>query len=136
MQFNNTDFVDGITLENNLSGKPTRIKVNKSGKYNLQFSAQLNRTTGTTAEDVSIWIRKNEINIPNTCTDVSITGSATTSAPTVAAWNFFQNLNAGDYLEIIWSTTNTQIVIQYIGARSNPTRPAIPSVIVTIQQIN
>ena len=136
MQLSNTDFVDGIVLENNIAGKPTRIKVNKTGKYNVQFSAQLNRTAGTTAEDVSIWIKKNETNVPATCTDISITGSATTSAPTVAAWNFFQKLNAGDYLEIMWSTTNTQIVIQYIGARTSPIRPAIPSLIVTIHQIN
>ena len=136
MQLNVTDFVEGITLENNTSGKPTRIKVNKSGKYNFQFSAQLNRTAGTTAEDVSIWVKKNEINVPATCTDISITGSATTSAPTVAAWNFFQKLNAGDYLEFMWSTTNTQIVIQYIGSRLSPIRPSIPSLIVTAQQVN
>ena len=136
MQLNVTDFVDGIIIQNNTSGKPTRIKVNKSGKYNLQFSAQLNRTAGTTAEDVSIWIRKNEFNVPATCTDISITGSATTSAPTVAAWNFYQNLTGGDYLEIMWSTTNTQIVIQYIGSRLSPIRPSIPSLIVTVQQVN
>lgn len=135
MQLNTTELSENVTIQNNLSGNKTRITVLKAGKYNLQFSAQINRVSGTAQADVSIWLRKNGIDVPNTCTDLSITGSTTTTAPTVAAWNFMQNMAAGDYLELIWSTTNITIEITYEGVRTSPNRPAIPSLILTMQQV-
>ncbi|RVU26536.1 hypothetical protein EOJ36_00645 [Sandaracinomonas limnophila] len=135
MKLNTTDFASGVSIESNGNGVPTRIKVANAGKYNLQFSAQLDRSTGTSAEDVSIWLRKNESDIAYSATDISITGGTATSAPTVAAWNFFLNLNANDYVEIMWSGSATNLIIKSQGARTSPIRPEIPSLIVTLQQI-
>lgn len=129
MAFNSQDFAQGVAIINN-----TKITVSKSGKYNLQFSAQLDRSAGTSTEYVSIWLRKNGLDIPATCTDITIQGG-TLVAATVAAWNFFQNLNANDNIEIMWSTTSANIQIQYLPARTNPIRPIIPSIILTVQQI-
>ncbi len=135
MEFNTTDFGEGVIIENNLLGKPTRIKVSNTGKYNIQFSAQLDRSTGTSAEDVSIWLRKNDSDIAYSCTDIVITGSTASSAPTVAAWNFFQNLNANEYIEFLWSASATNIIIKAQAARTSPTRPGVPSIILTVQQV-
>jgi hypothetical protein len=135
LKLNNTDFANGVAITNDLNGNPTRIKVLNTGKYNLQFSAQLDRVTGTTSEDISIWLRKNDSDLINTSTDIAISGSSASSAPTVAAWNFFLNLNANDYIEIFWSGTSTNLIIKSQGTRTAPVRPAIPSVIVTVQQV-
>jgi hypothetical protein len=128
MLFRNTDFTQGVSIVDN-----SKITVTRTGKYNIQFSAQLDRASGTT-KYVSIWLRKNGIDVPATCTDVTIQGG-TAVAATVAAWNFFQNLSANDYIEIMWSSTSTTIQLQYMASRTAPVRPAIPSIILTVQQV-
>ena len=133
MTYNTTDFAEGVNIESN-GTKLTRIKVANTGKYNIQFSAQIGRTTGNTTETISIWLRKNGNDIAASCTDIVIHGTAAT-ADQVASWNFFQNLQANDYIEIMWSTTNTDLLLDYQAARTSPTRPAIPSVILTVQQV-
>ncbi len=40
LKLNTTNFVNGFSIENDLLGNPTRIKADRTGKYNLQFSAQ------------------------------------------------------------------------------------------------
>jgi len=45
-------------------------------------------------------------------------------------------MNAGQYAQIIWSTPNTAVSIAYEGALSTPTRPATPSVIMTVNEVN
>ncbi len=127
--YNTEDFAQGISIIDN-----SKILFAKAGKYNIQFSLQFDRSAGTSTEYVSIWLRKNGVDIPATCTDITIQGG-TAVAATVAAWNFFQSVNDNDYLELIWSTTSTNIQIQYLPARTNPTRPLIPSVILTAQQV-
>ena len=53
----------------------------------------------------------------------------------VAAWNFFVNAAAGDYFEICWHSSDTEVFINYIAAATTPTRPAIPSVILTVNKV-
>jgi hypothetical protein len=124
-----TELTNNILIENE-----SKIKVLNKGKYNLQFSAQLDRSSGTATCYVSIWLRKNGIDIPNTATDVTIQGG-TSVAATVAAWNFFINLNANEYIELVWSTDNTTAQIQYSPIEVGKPRPAIPSMILSMQQI-
>jgi len=55
----------------------------------------------------------------------------------LVALNFFVALLAGDYIELVWcsteayTTAGTGAYIEHYAAPSSPTRPAIPSVIVT-----
>jgi hypothetical protein len=134
MSYNTTDFSEGVSIESN-GTKLTRIKVANRGKYNIQFSAQLGRSAGTSTETISIWLRKNGIDVPASCTEVVIHGSAAL-ADLVAAWNFFQSLNANDYIEIMWSSTDTNLLINWTAATTTPVvKPAIPSVILTVQQV-
>lgn len=130
MLYNTLDFAQGVSVVDN-----SKITVEKTGRYNIQFSAQLDRAIGTATAYVSIWLRKNGVDVPATCTDITIQGG-TAVAATVAAWNFFRNLNANDYIEIMWSSTLANIQIQTIQARTDPVRPLIPSIILTVQQVN
>jgi hypothetical protein len=54
----------------------------------------------------------------------------------VAAWNFLVNAAAGDYYELKWSSADTTAQIHAASAGTNPTRPAIPSVILSVTQIS
>jgi hypothetical protein len=44
-------------------------------------------------------------------------------------------LSAGDYVELAWRTSDTNLQFIHEASATSPTRPAIPSVIVTAQQV-
>ena len=126
MTFNTTDEANGVSI-----GSPTsRIVVAEQGVYNVQFSAQLDKTSGAAA-NIHIWLRKNGTNVPNTASKVAIQG---TSAETVAAWNFVIQLEATNYVELMWASDDADVVL--LAASANSVWPAIPSVICTVTQVN
>jgi len=126
MTYNTTDFSNGVSIVSN-----SRITMANAGVYNIQFSAQLDKTDS--GDDiVQIWLQKNGSNIANTNTEMTLTGN---NGKHVAAWNFFVNAAANDYFEICWHSSDTAVFINYIAAASSPTRPAIPSVILTVNKV-
>ena len=128
---NTTDFSNGITVANS-----SQVTFSKPGIYNLQFSAQLHNTGGGgNGTVVNIWFQKNGVDIPASNTRVTVN---TNSPYVVAAWNIFVQIDApGDYVELIWVTTNVNIVLEYEPATliSGVLHPAIPSVIFTCSQV-
>lgn len=129
MKLSNTDFAAGVTVQNN-----SQLRFTNAGIYNIQFSAQVDRSAGTTIQAIKIWLRKNGVDVPASLTEMIISGGVSTAA-VVASWNFFQNLAAGDQVELMWSVSNPQIYIAYTPSTSIPRRPAIPSLIVTVNQV-
>jgi hypothetical protein len=132
MSFNATDVGGaGVSLVDN-----TKFTVENTGVYNLQFSAQLNRSTSGT-NIVTIWFAYTGSSIANSATDVVITGGAAAN-PLVASWNYILPMSASSYVEIYWShndNADDDIELRAVSTRSNPTRPAVPSVIATLTQI-
>jgi hypothetical protein len=126
MVFNTTDSSNGVSI-----GSPSsRLVVDNQGVYNVQFSAQLDKTSGG-AGNIYIWLRKNGTNVANTASTVAIQGTA---ARTVAAWNFIIQLEPTNYVELMWATDDTSVRI--LAASATSVWPAIPSVICTITQVN
>ena len=126
MKFNSTDISNGVSV-----GSPTsRIVVTYAGTYNVQFSAQLDKASGATAH-TTIWLRKNGTDVPASAGIIAVQG---TTAETVPAWNYLITLAAGDYIEIMWSTTDVDLKLTYTAAAAPA--PAIPSVILTVTQVN
>ena len=130
--FDTTDFSNGVTLSNS-----SRLNVKNAGLYNLQFSIQLKNTTND-SHDVDIWFRKNGVNIDNSNSRFHLPARKILADPShlIAAINFMESLVTNDYIEIIWNTTNTGVSIEHFAASSTPTRPAVPSVIVTISFVS
>ena len=131
VKLNRTDLSNGVSVVNDGSGNPTRITLANTGIYNIQFSLQLEKTGGSGNMIVDIWIRKNGVNIPSTTGKVVLTGSANAS-PIIAAWNYVLDLAAGDYIQLMWSTSNTNVEIVAAGATAP--YPSIPSAILTVTQ--
>jgi hypothetical protein len=128
---NNTAEQVGVTIANDGSARPSRITFAYAGTYNIQFSAQLHNTGGGgSGQTVNIWFRLNGVDIPNSDTKVTVN---TNNPYFVAAWNFIQTVSATNYIEIMFKTDNANIVFEYEAATANS--PAIPSVIITAQQI-
>ena len=122
MTFNATDITYGVTR-----GTPTsRIYVDRSNIYNIQFSAQFINTGGG-AHRVWVWLRKNGTDVTNSATVVRIQGN---NSEDVAAWNFLLQMNAGDYFELMWEVDNTNISLHADAATA--VHPAVPSVILTV----
>lgn len=132
MSFNTTDIGGaGVSVVNN-----TKITVDNTGIYNLQFSAQFDRTTSGT-NTATIWFAYTGSSIPNSATDVLISGNAANN-PVVASWNYVLPMSASSYVEIYWSHDDNEadkVELKAVPARTGPIRPAVPSVIATLTQI-
>ena len=133
MELNTTDSTCtyGFSITNNTLGRPTRITAGYSGVYNLQFSAQLNRPSGGggTAKQVDIWIAINGTNVPYSTTGITMQAN---DNKIVAAWNFFVKLNAGQYVELMWTQDD---LINILADVAGANFPETPSVIATINQV-
>lgn len=126
MKFRTTDISRDISIASD-----TQITMAKAGVYNTQFSAQIYKSGGGTSL-IDIWLRKNGTNVANTNTEVQVIGN---TGRTLAAWNFVVQASAGDYFELAWSSADTGVYLDAVGTQSSPTRPAIPSVILTVTQV-
>jgi len=119
---NSTSLSNGVYI-----GSPTsRVYVAQNGVYNMQFSAQLDNTSGGN-HLIFIWLRINGTNVANSAGQVRLKG---TNDELVASWNYVEQLKAGDYVELMWSVDNTSV--QILAQAASAPVPAIPSVILTV----
>ena len=130
MSFNETAITNGVSISGSTNPFNTYIKTENAGVYNLQFSAQLDKTDSGT-DSVDIWIRKNGIDLLDTGTTVTLTGNNDKS---VAAWNWFVQSAANDYYQIIWSSADTDM--RLLAEVSSSVHPGIPSVIATANRVD
>ena len=128
MKFNSTEFSNGISIQNN-----SEITIANTGVYNIQFSAQLYNTGGSN-EKVWIWLRKNGLDLSDTNTFLPI-GASTNNEQNVASWNFLVEAIGGDYFQIMWASSQwNKVELYYLPSSSEPTKPEIPSIILTVTQ--
>lgn len=130
MTYDTQDVSDSVTLVDN-----SKITVPNTGIYDLQFSAQF-RNTDNAQHEVVVWFKVNGSDLANSATRVTVPArkSASIYGYMVAAWNIFLDMNSTDYVEIFWQPTSLSVTMEHDSAGA--TYPAIPSVIVTIQQVD
>jgi hypothetical protein len=125
--FDTTEESDGVAI-----GTPTsRIVITNAGTYNIQFSLQVDKTDGG-QDDATIWLRVNGNDVPRTATDITVEQSA---RRLVAAWNFVYTFTAGQYFELVWSSHDASMRLKSEVTRTGPVRPAVPSAILTVTQV-
>jgi hypothetical protein len=127
MLISQTGFLNNISIAGT-----TGMQVNDAGYYNVQFSAQLYRTSGGTSQHVDIWLRVNGTDVSNSNTRINVNNN---SVYVVAAWNWFLYLGASEVVEIMWATTSATIQLQSEVANLIIPHPETPSVIATINRI-
>jgi hypothetical protein len=130
--FNTTDFSNGVYLSNS-----SRLNVRNSGLYNLEFSIQFKNTTND-SQDVEVWFRKNGTNIAASNSRFGLAARKSAGDPShiIGALNFYVELVAGDYVELMWKVSDTGVSIEYYAAGTSPTRPATPSIITTMSYVS
>ena len=129
--FDTTDYSNGITLSNS-----SRLNVKNAGVYDLQFSIQFKNTTND-SQDADVWFRKNGTDIAKSNSRFGLAARKSAGDPShsIGALNFFIELQANDYVQIMWRASNTGVSIEQHPADTSPTRPAVPSVIATMNLV-
>jgi hypothetical protein len=124
---NSISFENGVTIENS-----SQITFANEGVYNIQFSLQLANTDNAT-QDIDVWFRKNGVDIANSNSRFGLAPRKSALDPyhVIASLNYVDSFQAGDYVQLYWCTTNVLAYIEAYTAGTTPTRPAIPSVILT-----
>jgi len=131
MTFNTTDFANGVSVVSN-----SKLTVEQSGIYNLQFSAQF-QNSDSQLQDVSIWLRKDAsgagVDVDGSTGFISVPNShGGIDGHIIVGWNYYVTLNANDFVEIWWSTPSTQVTIKAYAAGTSPTRPTTASIVATL----
>ena len=120
--YNTTDLSNGVRIGTTTS----HVIVDTEGIYNFQLSIQLDSTVATD-EEFYIWFRKNGVDVNDSASQVRVKGN---NAEVFLALNYFFNLNANDYVEIMYSVTNLGVRLLASGAVAP--HPGIPSIILTV----
>lgn len=120
--FNSTDLSNGVYL-----GTPTsRVYVDTPGIYNFDTSFQLDKTAGGSGI-FDLWFRLNGVDVANSASRIRIQGN---NAEIFSSLNYFFNLNAGDYVELMFAVDDLTVKLTSFAAAAPI--PGIPSIILTV----
>jgi len=123
LQFENTYLGEAISIA---GGSNTQITPTYSGVYNFELSVEI--TSGSaSSKTLDFWVRRSGVDIANTAREHIIAGSGGVDD---FEYSFTIDVQAGQYIELMWATDDTSVTIDYQAA-SSP-RPAIPSTLVTV----
>ena len=125
--------VNTTSISNNVSiVDNSKLTFAVEGVYNIQFSIQLSNNDNAT-QDIDIWFSKNGSDIADSNSRFGLAPRKSAGDPyhVIGSLNFIESFQAEDYVELYWRSSSTNAYIEYYSAPSSPTRPAIPSVILT-----
>jgi len=108
------------------------IQVANSGVYNIQFSAQLEKSSAN-KEDVDIWLSKNGVGVPWSATTIVVEGS---SDRQVAAWNFLLSMDSNEFAELYWHSDDLDVAVIAASGHAVPAHPDIPTIILTVNNVD
>jgi hypothetical protein len=130
VSYNVPVFTYGIRVENN-----TEIYFDYPGQYLVTISLQVTNTNNQIKE-FELWAKNSGTNYPlsNTRFDVPANKGMASAGHLVAnvAGIFTVNDATTEYLEIAWWSDGANVKLEHYAAGTSPTRPEIPSVIVTV----
>ena len=121
--YNSTQLSQGVYVDSVVT---SRVYVDTNGIYNFQTSIQLDSTVATD-EEFYLWFRQNGIDVADSASQVRVKGN---NAEVFLAINFFFDMKAGDYVELVYSVTDLGVRLLASGAVAP--HPGIPSIILTV----
>jgi hypothetical protein len=127
INFRTLDLSNGVSIVSN-----SQITFAHTGIYNLQFSVQL-ENSDSQEHDVTIWLRLNGTDVPGSAGFVAVVAKhGGINGHVLPSWNYLLSVVAGQYYELVWSATSTQVTMPFIAAGSPP--PSTASAIFTVTQ--
>jgi len=129
VRMNTPIFGSGIRVEDD-----TKLFFDYPGQYQINVSLQVVNQSNN-IQEFELWAKNTGTNYPlsNTRFDVPVRKSTGVWGHAVPAISgiFTVNDPVNEYLEMAWWAESTDVYIEHYPARTNPTRPEIPSVILT-----
>jgi len=129
VRMNTPIFGSGIRVEDD-----TKLFFDYPGQYQINVSLQVVNQSNN-IQEFELWAKNTGTNYPlsNTRFDVPVRKSTGVWGHAVPAISgiFTVNDPVNEYLEMAWWAESTDVYIEHYAARTNPTRPEIPSVILT-----
>jgi hypothetical protein len=124
----------GVQVKNN-----SQLWFDNPGMYLITFSLQFTNR-GNAGAEIEVWAKNTNVNYPlsNTRFDIASRKSESVWAHAVASVSGIfdvQDPNA-NYLEIAWWSSGADVFIEHYPANTSPTRPEIPSVILTATYVS
>ena len=129
LSFNQPVITKGVRVENT-----DEIYFDQAGQYLVTFTLQVSNRSNA-VQEFEVWAGYNGSNYPlsNTRFDIPARKDASTWAHIVPAiTGIFTVANPQtEYLTIKWWASSTDVFLEHYAAGTSPTRPEIPSVILT-----
>lgn len=134
LTYSTVAFANGIRVVDN-----SKIYVPCAGQYLVTFTLQVSNR-GNAVQEFEVWAKDTGTNYPlsNTRFDIAARKSSGVWAHIVPAITgiFTVNDPINNYLEIAWWSDSLDVFLENYAAGTSPTRPAIPSVILTINFVS
>lgn len=109
------------------------------GQYLVTFSLQFTNR-GNAAQEIEVWAKQDGVNFPlsNTRFDIAARKSVSVWAHAVATVTgiFTVEDPSATYLRLAWWSNGADVFLEHYPEGTSPTRPAIPSVIVTVNLVS
>jgi len=115
-------------------GTPTsRIYITNAGIYNYQYSIQVSNSAAQ-IHPLDVWIRQNGVDVPNSNSAVNLpVKRGAVNSETILALNYLINVQAGDYIELMWLADDAAVSLSTVPASVvAPIHPQAPAVIITV----
>lgn len=126
--FDTTTISNSVVVDH--TGDESQVVVDEPGIYNFAFSLQLS-SSAATPKNIWIWAAVDGVNVENSATRVIVSGS---NAEDVAAWNFFLEMQAGQYFQLMWAVDH--VGVEILAEAATAFAPAIPSAILTVNFVS
>lgn len=125
ISLNTTEASNGITLVSN------RATIGKAGVYKISYTLQLSSNSAT---NVAVWLRKNGNDVARSAKTVLVS-----SENTFVSSEFVLSLTTNDYVQVVFASNEEIASAAGYAAWTlgdyDYTRPAVPSLYLTINQI-
>jgi hypothetical protein len=132
LTYNQVVLSNGVRVLNN-----SQIHFTYPGQYLITFTLQVTNR-GNTAAEFEVWAKNTGVNYPlsNTRFDIPQRKSSGVWSHIVPAITGIFTVNNNEYLEIAWWSDSLDVYIEHYAAGTSPTRPEIPSVILTVSWVS
>jgi hypothetical protein len=134
LTYNQPVITQGVEVRNG-----GEIWFEQPGQYLVTFTLQVTNRSNA-VQEFEVWAGFNGSNYPlsNTRFDIPERKSSTVWAHVVPAITgiFTVSDPSAEYLTIKWWASSVDVFLEHYGTNTNPTRPAIPSVIMTVNCIS
>jgi hypothetical protein len=106
------------------------------GTYSFTFSIQITNLANS-VEKAIFWLKTNGADYPDSATEIDLQARKGAGNPNraVITINYVATAAAGQNVQIYWSGSSTDLMIESLPAGTSPVSPAVPSIIVTAVQV-